>query len=141
MKANQTITLPVPSRFQPFNLTLTVETAEEARALYAIFNYLPNEELLSNVACIEIRACIGHEFLGAPSSGIIARGVTQKRFYCKKHLPAVTDSAAYHIICKNHRTELCEEVNGYLQAGWELVGAATPDKNGDLVQTVVKRSR
>lgn len=102
MKANQTIILPVPSRFQPFNLTLTVETAEEARALYAIFNYLPNEELLSNVACIEIRACIGHEFLGAPSSGIIARGVTQKRFYCKKQLPDMADSPTRFATIYNH---------------------------------------
>lgn len=67
--------------FHPFDITLTVETEDEARALYAIFNYSPNVDILPEKISDEIRDQIGREFGELGSSQVIARGVTYSKFY------------------------------------------------------------
>jgi hypothetical protein len=80
MKASSTpIKLP-PPEFQPFNLNITVETKEEAQALFAIFNYTPNTDLLGNSHYSAVKDAIGP----FSTSGVIARGVTYEQFYRPK---------------------------------------------------------
>lgn len=42
------------SSFQPFRLSIEVQTEEEARALYAIFNKLQNARLLGETKGYEV---------------------------------------------------------------------------------------
>jgi len=75
-------------RFRPFDITLTVESEEEARALYAVFNYSPNVDLLSFGACEPVRKAIGekYSYLGADGAdNVIARGITYGTFYRHKN--------------------------------------------------------
>lgn len=72
------------SGFVPFDLVIGIESEEEARALYAIFNYCPNTELLSDEAEPSIRATIGQKFSILPASNEIANGVSYNKFYSKK---------------------------------------------------------
>ena len=53
----------------------------EARALYAIFNYSPNVDLLPEELGDSVRQEIGTEFSVLPPSKEIARGVTYDQFY------------------------------------------------------------
>jgi len=49
-------------RFRPFTLNIVVEREEEAKALYAIFNYIPNANRLPNGSREireAIRECVG----------------------------------------------------------------------------------
>lgn len=70
--------------FQPFELVLTVETEEDAKALYAIFNYAPNTELFED--CISnIRNTIGHEYGNLSGDDVIANGITYNNFYRSKN--------------------------------------------------------
>ena len=70
--------------FHAFDVTLTIESEEEARALYAIFNYSPNVDILPEDMGAEIRKAIRekHSTLGA--SQPIARGVCYGVFYKSK---------------------------------------------------------
>jgi len=47
--------------FTPFNLVLTIETKAEASALYNIFNYTFNTDLLPSTWYNEIQEAIGSE--------------------------------------------------------------------------------
>lgn len=67
--------------FAPFDVTFSVETAEEARVLYAIFNYFPNTELLPEGMSLAVRSEIGTEFGDLPDSMEIAKGITYEQFY------------------------------------------------------------
>ena len=70
------------TNFPPFEIIITIETKDEARALWAIFNYVPNTDLLPEEMSEEVRRTIGGEFgcLG----GEIAKGVTYSQFYRSK---------------------------------------------------------
>lgn len=73
------------SPFVPFELKLVVETAEEARALYAIFNHGRNTRLfpLNNIDShipSKILNEIGDEHYHT-IGGTIANGVTHDEFY------------------------------------------------------------
>lgn len=70
--------------FIPFDITLSVESEEEARALYAIFNYVPNLDLFPEGVGASIRDKIGGEFEALPCSGEIAGGITYSTFYNSK---------------------------------------------------------
>jgi len=67
--------------FTPFDITITVESKEEAQALYAIFNYTPNCNLLSDDISIQIRHTIGNEYSVTRSHDIIANGIDYEDFY------------------------------------------------------------
>ena len=69
--------------FTPFDVILTVESEEEARALYAIFNYSPNSGLFPGNAARDVRHTIGHKFRDTVN-GEIANGVTSDQFYSSK---------------------------------------------------------
>jgi len=45
--------------FKPFTISITIESREEAKALYAIFNHKTNSRLLPPGSAIEIRESIG----------------------------------------------------------------------------------
>ena len=70
--------------FQSFKLTLEVESEAEARALYAIFNYSPNVNLLPEDAGAEIGKAIGEKYSTLGTSQLIARGVCYGVFYKSK---------------------------------------------------------
>lgn len=65
-------------RFDKFELQITVESAEEARALYAIFNHTDNVELLPAGSATQIRRAIGDDYY---SIDMIANGITHEQFY------------------------------------------------------------
>ena len=63
--------------FTPLTLTITIESEEEARALYAIFNHRRNVSLLpKNIACRKMLSKYT-----TPSEEVIANGVTYEQFY------------------------------------------------------------
>lgn len=64
--------------FNRFELRITVESEEEARALYAIFNHTNNVELLPEGSAERIRRAIGKDYY---SIGLIANGITHEQFY------------------------------------------------------------
>ena len=70
--------------FRPFDITLTVESEEEARALYAIFNYSPNVDLLPRESGGNIKKAIGEKYSTLGTSQLIARGVCYGHFYHPK---------------------------------------------------------
>ena len=70
--------------FQPFALEITIETAEEARALYAIFNHARTESLIHPMSMWELRKAIGSEHQvcdGIAPDAEIANGITAREFY------------------------------------------------------------
>ena len=70
-------------KFNPFDIIFTVENEEEARALYAIFNYCPNVDVLPTGKGKEIRLTIGNDFSELNNSEI-ANGVNYRTFYNAK---------------------------------------------------------
>ena len=70
--------------FPAFDITLTIESEEEARALYAIFNYIPNTDLFPDGVSLKIREKIGERFSNLGSGEVIAKGVTYDSFYRPK---------------------------------------------------------
>jgi hypothetical protein len=65
--------------FEPFDIKITVETREEAQALYAIFNNCQNSDLLGSG--VEITNAIGKEYYVNDSDKVIARGITYRKYY------------------------------------------------------------
>lgn len=78
MKATRT-DIKNPEVFQSFTLSLEVTTADEARALYAIFNIVANTRLLTRAH--EIKDVIGREHYVTGTDSVIAKGVTYREFY------------------------------------------------------------
>jgi len=70
--------------FQEFDITFTVENEEEARALYALFNYSPNVDMLGGDIGERTRRLIGGHFSILGTDNIIANGVTYSNFYSHK---------------------------------------------------------
>jgi len=70
-------------KMKPIELHLTIETREEAQALYAIFNYVPNGDLLGDKASDEIKDLIGGKY-EVLSNDVIANGITYNEFYNRK---------------------------------------------------------
>ena len=69
------------NKFQEFDVTFTIESEEEAKALYAIFNYCPNLDILPEEVGDRIRGIIVEKYSDFGSSTLIARGVHHKEFY------------------------------------------------------------
>ena len=83
MKAQRSFKDP-PMNFRSFDIVLTVESVEEAQALYAIFNYVPNIALLPEGISTSIKKAIGEKFGISWKNHIIARGITYQNFYRSK---------------------------------------------------------
>lgn len=69
--------------FESFTLNITVETEEEAKAFYAIFNYYPNAELLPAGNGPKLTGLIGGRHMTRPEDEI-ANGVAYQKFYRPK---------------------------------------------------------
>jgi hypothetical protein len=71
--------------FAPIQILLTLESAEEARAIYAIFNHGPNSTLLGRNNAGDIKDVVGlGSYVGGGSGNedpVIANGVTYEKFY------------------------------------------------------------
>lgn len=76
MKVNKEVIYA--SSFQPFRLSIEVQTEEEARALYAIFNKLQNARLLGETS-YEVTKTIGEEYY--VEEGNIANNISYSKFY------------------------------------------------------------
>ena len=72
--------------FMPFDLILTVENEEEAKGLYAIFNYIPNTEVLPSglglKVCENLEKIVGK--IQWFSKNKLANGVLYEDFYKSK---------------------------------------------------------
>ena len=69
----------VEPSFTPFTLNITVESEEEARALYAVFNHSHNRALFEDDIQDGMIEKIGLKY--RVSDGVIANGVTYNEFY------------------------------------------------------------
>lgn len=81
MKAVKQTAPPVEPPFEPIVLTITLETAEEARAMYAIFCHTRNIRLLADQGN-SITDALGRKFDVNTSSGVISNKVTHGSFFC-----------------------------------------------------------
>ncbi len=70
--------------FNSFKIDFIVESEEEAKALYAIFNYCPNLDILPEGAGRSIRGIIGKKYSDLGPDQMIARGVDYLNFYRSK---------------------------------------------------------
>ncbi|KKK85838.1 hypothetical protein LCGC14_2769270, partial [marine sediment metagenome] len=70
--------------FNLFKIDFIVESEAEAKALYAIFNYCPNVNILPEGMGDTIRKAIGEKYSDLGSSTLIARGVQYREFYSGK---------------------------------------------------------
>ena len=68
----------VPRSFCPFDLTISVETQEEAQALHAIFNHTANHELLPLIARNLVKNILSDYYV---TKGFIANGITHDEYY------------------------------------------------------------
>lgn len=69
-------------RFEPITLAITLETEEEARAMYAVFSKEQNARLFDNNAD-EITDAIGMKHL-VDGNNVISRGITAREYYRTK---------------------------------------------------------
>lgn len=72
---------PTKKEFKPFDLILSVQTQEEAQALYAMFNCAPADKVLPMATSERIREAIGEEFHVSGRKSIIGNGVTYEEYY------------------------------------------------------------
>jgi len=78
--------------FVPFGIQIEVQTMEEAKALYAIFNYTPNTDLLNDGVGMYIRKLIQYnaiqngnrETFEVDRGEEIANGIMYEDFYQNK---------------------------------------------------------
>lgn len=67
--------------FEPFVLELTVETREEAQALYAIFNLGKNSRLLGREKSGRITDEVSKEYYVSDSYKVISNSITYENYY------------------------------------------------------------
>ncbi len=72
---------PRADEFQSFEIVITVTSEEEAQALYAIFNYVPNTDLFPHDGSDCIKQAIGEAYSVSGVDDVIANGVTYRQFY------------------------------------------------------------
>lgn len=68
-------------QFVPFDLVLSIESKEEAQALYAIFNNRNNSELFGDYNSDMITGILGYKYYVAGPNKAIANGITHKQYY------------------------------------------------------------
>ena len=66
--------------FEPFDLVITIESEEEARTFYAIFNSERNAVLIGYSSTNSLKDAIGNKYM-TPREDIIARGIRYRDFY------------------------------------------------------------
>jgi len=73
----------VKGSFVPFNLVISIESEEEARAMYAIFSHTGNTRLLKLIDSGRIREEIGDIYSCSKNDklSIISNGISYKQFY------------------------------------------------------------
>lgn len=84
MQVNNIKSKPINSPFQPIKLELVIETAEEAQALYAIFNLRDNRDLLGWDRAEQFLKKLGPEYYIDNSDRIIANSIKYRDFYRAK---------------------------------------------------------
>ena len=86
MKVVKQVPPPVEPPFEPIVLTITLETAAEARALYAIFNKVGNTELFSrDPHGTGVRDALGTKYsVGSGSAEVISNGITGAEYFGRK---------------------------------------------------------
>lgn len=68
------------SGFTPIHLDITIETEEEAKAIFAIFNYSPNTDLLPDWVSEKVTNILApYEVIGSDDE--IANGIPYNDFY------------------------------------------------------------
>lgn len=67
-----------------FTLTITIDDESEAQALYAIFNYTSNCDLVGEQNAQGVKHAIGDQFYVCDLTQEIANGITYGKFYVKK---------------------------------------------------------
>jgi len=70
--------------FVPIILHLTIESEEEARAVYAIFNYSGNTDLFKHGQDEEVREEL--KDFSTRGNDMISNGITYRKFYRPKKL-------------------------------------------------------
>jgi hypothetical protein len=71
-------------KFKPRAFTITIESEEEARAMHAIFDYSPNADLIGESLAGTIRKQIDLGCGARSVNGVIAKGITQAKFFADK---------------------------------------------------------
>jgi len=71
--------------FVPIILHLTIESEEEARAIYAIFNYAGNTDLFKYGQDEEVREEL-KDFSTTGPNNVISNGIIYRKFYRPKKL-------------------------------------------------------
>jgi len=71
----------VKESFVPFDLVITIESEEEARAMYAIFNKTANDDLLGGSYGDYIKDLLGDKYYVDGLDEIIANDITYGQFY------------------------------------------------------------
>ena len=69
-------------RLEPITLAITLETEEEARAMYAVFAKSENAHLFNNNAD-EITDTLGIKYF-VDGNNVISRGITARKYYRTK---------------------------------------------------------
>ena len=67
------------AKFNSFDITITVESEAEAKALYAIFNHAPNRRLIGSQGAEGVKSTLGKEYY--VPYGEIANQVEYVEFY------------------------------------------------------------
>jgi len=71
--------------FQPFSITITIESREEAQGLFAMFNCNRSRKVLGDAAAMSVREAIGREYYMYESGNVvIGNGVTYAEYYLGK---------------------------------------------------------
>jgi hypothetical protein len=78
MKVNKKI---IDISFKAIELTITIETEEEAQALYAIFNFTHNRKLLKEKDTNLLLDEIGKKFYIGEKNKIISNNIAYKDYY------------------------------------------------------------
>lgn len=79
MKVSRGLANPL---FIPFTLNITVESEDEARALFAMFTLPHNTKLFENFeSCEIVRNVIGNQHATRIGSEVIANNVTDAKYY------------------------------------------------------------
>lgn len=73
--------------FTPIKISFTMESMEEARAMYAVFNNISNTCLFDVDSPIhDTTSILGDKFSVSGEKAVISNGITYEQFYCSKRI-------------------------------------------------------
>ena len=67
--------------FVPVKVVIDIESKEDARAVYAMFNYSPFAKAIGRHIAEQARGQLGHEYHTSVTDPVIARGVRRADFF------------------------------------------------------------